>query len=209
MNTQAELEVFWENVKSTISPSLIPEVLKVKCNEEFRAYLEGRAQGSGYYMALASMVHWASPENVLELGTNLGASAIALYAQKKAGARLVTVDIDTVARALPDEMLEAGDFWKIVGNDVDFPLIKRHDENLFDAIYGKVDFLFIDTDHRAEHLRNEWEIYQRYLVPGALVVLDDINVNDMRGFWDALPYPKLDITDTCHYSGFGIFIYTP
>jgi hypothetical protein len=50
-------------------------------------------------------------------------------------------------------------------------------------------------------------IYKDLCKDGALIVLDDIRMNDMYGFWEELAYPKLEITADCHESGFGVFLY--
>jgi len=68
--------------------------------------------------------------------------------------------------------------------------------------------LFIDTDHTFNQISAEWKIYKNLCNPGAIVILDDIRMNDMLDFWKSLPYPKLEITKKCHFSGFGFFLYT-
>jgi hypothetical protein len=70
-----------------------------------------------------------------------------------------------------------------------------------------IDMLFIDTDHTFAQASSEWNIYKHLCNPGAIVVLDDIRMNDMFDFWKSLPYPKLELTKECHVSGFGFFLY--
>jgi len=66
-----------------------------------------------------------------------------------------------------------------------------------------VDFLFMDTDHTYTLATKEWETYRRFLADNALVVFDDITVNDMGRFWDELACAKL-ATGASHCGGFGL-----
>lgn len=176
----------------------IRPALKEKCDAEFRGYLDGQ-DGSRYYHWLSLAVHFLRPNHILELGTNTGASAIAMYAELPEDSTLTTVDIQDVAHFIPEVMFADHRVGFVFGDDLKYEVLREMDK-LFDL-------LFIDTNHNAAHLRQELEIYLPFCVPGALVVLDDINVNDMREVWDSLPYPKIDISQDCHYSGFGAFIY--
>jgi len=210
--TQEQLENFHQAVMNRSRDSVIPEPLKVNSDSEFRAYLGGQ-EGSWYYRWLRSAVEEFEPKNILELGTNTGASAIALYSAKASYCDLVTVDIQDVARCLPEEMFKHPNFCQVIADDVAPGVVESTigtaNPMLVKRFHGSVDFLFIDTDHRADHLRKELDIYLKWLAPGALVVLDDININDMREVWDSLPFVKLDISEDCHYSGFGMFVWEP
>ena len=77
------------------------------------------------------------------------------------------------------------------------------------ATYGDIDitgidFLFVDTDHTWGQASKEWEFYLRYLSKDALVVFDDITMNDMGRFWEGLTCAKLETGGTYHYTGFGL-----
>jgi len=69
---------------------------------------------------------------------------------------------------------------------------------------GEVDLLFLDTEHTAAQLEREWELCRPLLSPGAVVVLDDIYLNDVPRFWEALEEDKLDTGEALHWSGFGV-----
>lgn len=74
-----------------------------------------------------------------------------------------------------------------------------------DQIGAGFDFLFIDSDHRADHAEAEWRLYSPLLNDGAMVCVDDINMNDMRRFWDALLYEKVALP--LNVFGFGVMRY--
>ena len=69
-----------------------------------------------------------------------------------------------------------------------------------------IDLMFIDTEHNYEQIAQEYALYGPFLRNGAMVVLDDIHLNDgMTRFWNEIPHPKVDTGDALHWSGFGIF----
>jgi len=45
----------------------------------------------------------------------------------------------------------------------------------------------------------------RLMAPGGIVAMDDIHMNDMGLFWEALPNDKVDAGHLFHHTGFGIF----
>lgn len=73
----------------------------------------------------------------------------------------------------------------------------------------KIDFLHIDTEHSYSMAKAEWEAYQPYLNPGAIVFFDDTHAqNDgVLKFFLTLNHPKY-MDDRLHPScGFGFIIY--
>lgn len=205
MNHYPSLTDFHSIIMGKMSGFRIPDELKAKCNQEFRAYLDGQ-EGSQYYKWLALAIAEHQPEVILELGTNRGASAIAMWSQKRKDAILVTVDIQDCGPYFPWQMEQDKRFYFQIGDDLDpSSWMDLGRVPILDQL--GIDFLFIDTDHRSDHFRKEWAIYRKWLADGAIVAVDDINVNDMREAWDELPYEKLDISADCHYSGFGVLRY--
>lgn len=75
--------------------------------------------------------------------------------------------------------------------------------------FGKVDLLFIDTTHTFEQTVLEFETWKPYLSNSAIVCFDDLYRDEMAGFWEWLPEPKLRL-DTLHDGaekggGFGVW----
>lgn len=79
--------------------------------------------------------------------------------------------------------------------------------NIFKEIPLDIDILFSDTIHYYEQIRDEFEIYQHLLSDIALVAIDDIHVNDKGRFFDEIEYAKWDLTQLCHHSGWGLFLF--
>ena len=72
-----------------------------------------------------------------------------------------------------------------------------------DIDLGKTDLFFVDTIHLAHQLEEEIKLYSPYWKKGAIVVFDDIRLNDMFPVWESLNYDKVENTNPNHYSGFG------
>lgn len=179
-----------------------PDSLMEHVDEEYRRYMYGM-DGAGYYPWLALAVRILRPARILELGNYNGASTIMIYSELSAECQsFVTVDAAVNQTFVPGMMRSDARMRFVTGNDLDL--------NIYgEAVPAGCDLLFIDTLHESAHLTDEWAIYQHLCKPGALVVLDDIAVNDMPSFWERCPYPKLDISAECHASGFGIFALAP
>lgn len=106
--------------------------------------------------------------------------------------RLVTCDLAPTLKFVPPAVMSDARLRFYSGNDLDL--------NVFsDELPVGIDILFIDTEHTFAQVSAEWAVYRHLCNAGALIVLDDIRMNDMPRFWDALPYPKLELTEECHY----------
>jgi len=136
------------------------------------------------------------PKKVVELGRCLGTSALFMLGALDEDAVLITVDIQErasdLAHCVQDPRLRI-----LVGNDLDL------DTNAGIDIQS-IDLLFIDTDHTCDQATKEWNLYRPLLSENALVVFDDITMNDMGRFWDGLSCAKLETGTKYHYTGFGL-----
>ena len=61
--------------------------------------------------------------------------------------------------------------------------------------YGKVDILFIDTDHTKDSTMREWNAWYPFLSKKAIVCLDDLDRENMMNIFDELPGEHLVIYD--------------
>ena len=113
---------------------------------------------------------------------------------------LTSIDIVRNLRYCPDEMFTSGRVNFIFGDVCDL--------SIFDNQYPfNTELLFTDTIHYDYQLRNEFSIYQHFLADSALIAIDDINLNDKRKLFDELPFPKWDLTELCHVSGWGLVLF--
>ncbi len=167
--------------------------------EMLRYTLEGGPAG-GYFHWLALLTRILQPRTILELGNRYGNSTILIYAELAAASQLISVDLERDQRYIPEE----------VWND---PRVKMRFGDCLDlSIYGDdlpldVDVLWTDTVHIYDQVKAEFVVYEPLLADDALVVVDDINLNDKRKFFDEAPFAKFDLTTSCHTTGFGVIHY--
>jgi predicted O-methyltransferase YrrM len=156
--------------------------------------------GHTYYLYLLKLVKRIQPRKILELGTSIGRSANFMMLALPRASSLVTVDVGSFLRSDLFEFSNDPRLTIIFGNDLD--------EEVFSKVGGGFDLLFIDSEHSFEQVTQEWDKYKSLLVDGAIVVMDDIRLNDgMSKFWDSLPFEKIDTGAGLHFSGFGLFVY--
>lgn len=159
--------------------------------------------GCNYYLYLYNLVKLYKPSNIVELGTSIGRSAMFMMTALQKSSKLTTIEISSFMRTDLTHFIDDSRLTIVYGSDID---PATYDELDLDNI----DFLFIDAMHSYEHVNIEWSIYKRFLTNGALVVMDDIHLNDgMSKFWNDLEYDKIDTGKSIHFSGFGIFIFEP
>jgi cephalosporin hydroxylase len=156
----------------------------------------GRA--NRYYQWLAGLMQVVEPAQVVELGAAAGMSTVMLLEHMPKNSILFSVDIDPLAWRWVKK--DYSNLVKVTGDDTDMNIWPEG------TPLGNTDVWWIDSLHTEDHLRKELQLYSPYFKKGAIVVLDDINLEDMRKVWDELPYDKLETTHPNHYDGFGHFI---
>ena len=189
-----------EEIISSSQQNKLPWPLLSQVNEEYLGYLRN-TEGNFYYQWLAHLVRIKKPNLVLELGNGLGLSTLMMLSELSEKARLVSCDLIKQLDVIPPHIFNDTRLKLYFGNDLNL--------NIFgDNLPVGIDMLFIDSEHTFKHISAEWEIYKNLCNRGAIVILDDIRMHDMFTFWESLPYPKLELTEKCHFSGFGFFLYT-
>lgn len=171
-------------------------------NKEHVACLSYMKGVGGYYIPfLKYLVEQFKLNNIVELGNQTGMSTIALYSAIKENkeSRLYTIDIEKDQRFCPDIMF--------TDSQVDFIYGDVCSHSTLSKLPRNIDLLFTDTLHYDYQLRDEWDIYQHLLSDTALVAIDDIRSNDKGVLFDGLSYAKWDLTELCHESGWGLFLY--
>lgn len=89
-------------------------------------------------------------------------------------------------------------FFPIVGDDLNLSLWPKGLD------LSATDLWFIDSEHTEKQLRAELKLYSPFFKKRALVLFDDIRMPELWRVWQELPYDKVELTNPCHYSGFGM-----
>lgn len=69
--------------------------------------------------------------------------------------------------------------------------------------------LHIDTEHSYAMAEAEFEAYKPYLLPGAVVLFDDLHSqgDDVLRYFSELPYPKIQDDRLHPVNGYGVMLY--
>jgi len=203
MNVERLLSTVEEEMRGNYEP---PGLLlrkmdpQVPLDREYLGYVKNGGMGGGYYRWLALLTRVMRPRRILELGNRYGVSTIMIYSELPQDSQLISVDILHDQRYVPEEMWQDPRVRFVFGDCLDL------------TIYGgdipiDVDVFWTDTVHFYEQVRDEFDVYEPLLADEALIIVDDIWVNDKGRFFEEAPYTKYDLTALCHGSGFGVLHY--
>jgi len=142
-----------------------------------------------YYCFLRCIVEHLRPTTIVELGTDRGASALIMLSALKTHGHIYTIDIKNKFPIIHEQIT------KIISNDIEVDVNEL----------PEIDFLFIDSEHTAEHVSKQLDLYLPRVKINGIVVIDDIKVGDMPKIWESILYPKMYL-NYLHKSGFGMFI---
>ncbi len=171
---------------------------KDKKSLEDLSYLNGRG---GYYCKFLSLlVSKLNLKNVVELGSREGLSTLSIYAGLGQNSKFVTVDLIRDQRYLPQAIRHDERIRLVYGDVCDLDIYNGD-------IPLDIDLLFSDTIHYHYQIADEFAIYQNFLSDKAIVAIDDIRLNDKGKFFDELAYHKWDLSELCHVSGWGLFLF--
>jgi predicted O-methyltransferase YrrM len=169
-------------------------------DKQFLSFIEGLGEGEHYLTFLNYLIKKVRPKTIVELGNREGMSTLCIYdAIKKVGGNFYTVDIERDQRYCPDVMYQDKQVTFLWGDVSSIDILKK--------IPHEIDFLFSDTIHYNFQIQDEFAIYQHFLADTALVAIDDIHLNDKGVFFDEIVYDKWDLTNLCHSSGWGLFLF--
>lgn len=154
-----------------------------------------------YYKYLPLVIEKFKPQQVVELGSAAGTSALMMLSYLPDNAMLY-------ACSIPEP---EGEFRFIKEDYPNLKLIRGDDLDL--SVWGntdlaKTDIWFFDTNHTYEQISSEYKLYKPFFKKGCLVFIDDINLNEgMQQFWNELNEEKLALPEWHTYlnTGFGVF----
>lgn len=160
-----------------------------------------------HYRLLYGLAVATGARRVVEVGTYLGASALA-FLDAPGVEQLITFDIVRWDR-FPNTMLRGTDFGgrltQRIGDLSDAACFSAHRDDLAGA-----DLLFVDASKdgvfEPAFLEHWMTVEPRH---PQLLVLDDIRVLTMVDVWRELALDKLDLTSFGHWSGTGLVLRRP
>ena len=187
--------------------------LKRMVSGEFVDYMENRKienQGNkrchGYFSLLHNIVQNLGDNSlIVELGNREGLSTISIMDALRNDGQFISFDIIKDLRFFPPELWSDKRFTSIQCDVGDHFAVETHMKSNTDRT---IDLLFCDTIHTYDQVRNEFDVFEEYLSPSAIVLVDDIHNNDKYRFHEEWVGDKYDVTDPMHYpTGFGAYVY--
>lgn len=123
------------------------------------------------------IIHELQPDYIVETGTFKGGSALywahTLQGMGLHSSRVLTVDIQNLLTEAPKNRL-----WD---EYVEFFLGSSTSESVVSEIArrveGKTTLVFLDSDHRAHHVRRELEMYAPLVSPGSYLIVEDTHID--------------------------------
>ena len=161
---------------------VMPDMQKVSWAHR-ESEVRNRRGDNLYYQWLACLVKFLKPKQIVELGAASGISTIMMLSELDTKSKLYSVDIDPQI-AWKWMSKDYPQLTKILADDLDMSIWEGVD-------LKKTDIWFIDTIHSAQQLKKEIELYSPYWKKGAIVIFDDIRLNDMFSVWESLDYDKI------------------
>lgn len=124
--------------------------------------ISGHLQGR----VLSAISHLLKPENVLEIGTYTGYSAICLAEGLAANGKLITIDVN------PEIETQAIHFFKEAGFENKIQLIIGDAYQVIRTLPKDFDLVFIDADKKSYDAY--YELVLTYLKPGGFILVDNV-----------------------------------
>ena len=148
---------------------------------------------TAYYGFLYLLAQMVEPNLIVELGTGREARSAAHFAAGAPKARVIGIDFQ------PPDFIPYPNIEWWTG---DIRLMSQR----VAEIGIPADLIFLDSTHESSHALVEFNLYWPLLRPGGILLVDDLNLGDMRTFWETVPEPKFEHVELHGNCGFGIAI---
>jgi len=144
-----------------------------------------------YYYLMYLLAGQIKQGNIVELGVNNG-YGVNSFAYGNPDIEVIGLDLNVRPKNLQDNVF----FYLVSALPVpDF--------------INNISILHVDTEHTYDNALNEFNQYKPYLLPGAVVMFDDLHAQDngvLRAFYE-LPYAKIQEDRLHPVCGYGVLIY--
>lgn len=144
-----------------------------------------------YYFLMYLLAKEVEVGNIVELGVSKG-YGVSSFAHGNPDVKVIGLDLNVSPIYCPD--------------NVEFHLMSALPVPDF---ISDIAVLHIDTEHSYDNALNEFMQYKPYLLPGAVVMFDDLHAMDdgvLKAFSE-LPYTKIQEDKLHPGNGYGVLIY--
>lgn len=177
------------------------------------------AQNRSEFIQFASWIQNKKIYNLLEIGTDYGGNFHFLSNLENCGIK-ISIDLPHSRFGNKDYNIEQrnnilnkcpGQIHLINGNSHDLSIYNKTKQILNN---NKLDLLFIDGDHTYDGVKQDYEMYKRFVKDGGFIIFHDIvNSNnhqfqnvDVSSFWKNLTGKKIEFISNEFWGGIGVLI---
>ena len=123
------------------------------------------------------IIYEVRPDYVIETGTLKGGSALywahTLQGMGLHSSRVLTVDLLDHLSEAPKNPLWDDYVEFFLGSSTSEEVVSK----IAEKVHGKTTLIFLDSDHRAHHVRRELELYAPLVSPGSYIVVEDTHID--------------------------------
>ena len=159
--------------------------------------------GCANYQWIPGVIDILKPKQIVELGGAMGVWDLMVLYKLPEDSHLYSITLPEGGLEFSYILDKYPNFTPIIGDDLDMNNWKGVD-------LEKTDLWYFDTLHEESQLIKELDLYHRFFKKDAVVLFDDIHLNDgMERVWNRIQKGEWEITDTydatdpLHYSGYG------
>ncbi|OHB23167.1 MAG: hypothetical protein A2939_00255 [Parcubacteria group bacterium RIFCSPLOWO2_01_FULL_48_18] len=146
---------------------------------------------------LMEIVKAKSPKIILEIGTDRGGTLFLFSRIIPDSATIISIDLLSKDGGYPDWRKKLYNTFKLPGQSLHLIKGNSHDPQTLKKVKDvlgdqKIDFMFIDGDHKYEGVKKDFEIYRDLVKEGGLIAFHDITVQPfdknctVNIFWDEI-----------------------
>lgn len=148
-----------------------------------------------YYKYLSAAVSVLQPKQVIEMGSDHGASTLSMLASLPSEGKIFSIDIRDGWEFVPRK---ASRLERIVGNYMDLENWPK------DLLLEDTNLWLIDGDHDETHVIEQMDLYSPFFTMGTVVLFDDVNMYPKA--FEGLRGNKATTQKEVHGNGFGILV---
>lgn len=163
--------------------------------------------GCANYQWAVGVMEELKPKQIIELGGAMGVWDLCVLHSLPEECKLYSVTLEEHGLEYSYVVDKYKNFFPSVGDDLTlstWPL---------ELDFTNTDFWYFDSEHTEKQLRAELDLYSPFFKQGAIVLFDDIYINEgMTNVWNDIKSGKygisdcFDATDPLHYTGYGLTI---
>ena len=210
MNLDEIVNKTFEKLK-TFKPQVLLPALRAADNEVYGGTIWDdvmNINGCANYQFSTCLVDLLKPKQIVELGGAMGAWSLCVLHSLPPESKLYSITVRENGKEFMFVVDKYPNFYPIIGDDLELSnWDKFRGKGSVNNVLSKTDIWYFDALHSYDHVTKELNLYSPFFKKDALLLFDDIHLNDeMERVWAEIQdkWETKDLTDPLHYTGWGI-----